>query len=1142
MSESIFHIMKHLIFTFFFSSFSLLLLAQDTIIVPSFHFKSSNRKDTIVQFPNGNHNDYEKILMQYTMRCKNALVSTSNNRNLGCGEWDYSCNTYITDSTRIDSLKTIAPNLIIGGYSDDFFPLRKNPTYTYTQFELKEVTVTKTTNETATTLSNGTEKLPHPFISNSNAAKAFYLLKASELPKSLSKINGIEFNVADGNIDAKFLKIRAKQNNTAELSPENLDANGFEELFFQHSSLSSANTKKLIFHTPFNWDGSSNIIFEITYNNVNAIGINSSNGSIESFTASAFSTENDRYWELNAANTLELPLDKMNTISNEVSVAFWAYGNPSALPANTVVFNAIDDKNARQLNVHLPWSNSTIFWDCGGDAAGYDRIEKAAAATLFEGKWNHWTFTKNTVTKTMRIYLNGELWHSGTNKAKPINIKKFVLGKDVNGNNPYYGFLDDFAVWNKELTAAEIKKAMYQKIDASYPNYNNLVCFYDFNEQNSVLNAIDKANNPKNATFSSAPNKRTFEGREIFKQFNFAKNRPSIKLLSGNYETTIKSVSALDSIQNAPYQVRTFYVENNNLKEGKTFTYWLAGDSNILDAEGNVIGTKTFSEDSVITKEDLVYFRRFPMKYELLSFVTPYGINLDLGKGGKSWIFDVTDLGPILKGNKRMTIELGGQNQEELDIKFLFIKGTPTRNVQNVMQIWPVTYPGYTNILNNNSFEPRNITLPSETKAAKIKTAITGHGQEGEFIAQTHYINVNGGARELEWQVWKECSNNPIYPQGGTWIYDRAGWCPGMPTDIKELDITNIINTNKTISVDYGVNTAQGDSRYIVNSQLVSYDAPNFKNDAGITKIFNPSNYVEYIRNNPNCFNPQIEIQNNGEDKLTTLEINYGIKGGNINTYQWSGNLSFLQKAVVPLPSLSLDDWNKGSIFEVRITKTNGKNDEYSKNNYFQTAFTLPKQHSSSIVVQLRTNSFPNETSWTLKDAGGNILKSRKNGLNANTNYLDTIKNLNGCFQLWFNDNGDDGISFWANGDGNGIIGIRDLGKPSTSFQPDFGRDFIYHFFAGNIISTTDPSYTPELAVFPNPTSGEFIAQIEGWTENGNLQLIDCQGNILQSQKLIFNGELHRQIPIQLSDYPTGIYLLRIQGEKGVLVKRVVKM
>ncbi|MBK8441874.1 MAG: hypothetical protein IPL35_00010 [Sphingobacteriales bacterium] len=25
---------------------------------------------------------------------------------------------------------------------------------------------------------------------------------------------------------------------------------------------------------------------------------------------------------------------------------------------------------------------------------------------------------------------------------------------------------------------------------------------------------------------------------------------------------------------------------------------------------------------------------------------------------------------------------------------------------------------------------------------------------------------------QFQWQVWKECADNPLYPQGGTWIFD----------------------------------------------------------------------------------------------------------------------------------------------------------------------------------------------------------------------------------------------------------------------------------------------------------------------------------------------------------------------------------
>ena len=91
----------------------------------------------------------------------------------------------------------------------------------------------------------------------------------------------------------------------------------------------------------------------------------------------------------------------------------WVHGDAAKLPANTYFvegFNALDE---RQVNVHLPWSNSRVYWDCGNDGTGYDRIDQAANAADFEGQWNHWAFVKNATTGSMKIYLNGTLWHSG---------------------------------------------------------------------------------------------------------------------------------------------------------------------------------------------------------------------------------------------------------------------------------------------------------------------------------------------------------------------------------------------------------------------------------------------------------------------------------------------------------------------------------------------------------------------------------------------------------------------------------------------------------------------------------------------------------------------------------------------------------
>jgi len=291
--------------------------------------------------------------------------------------------------------------------------------------------------------------------------------------------------------------------------------------------------------------------------------------------------------------------------------------------------------------------------------------------------------------------------------------------------------------------------------------------------------------------------------------------------------------------------------------------------------------------------ETLNYYNKFPSKYEILSLVTPYGNGLDLGNNGKTFTFDVTDYAPILKGNKRMSIEMGGQNQEELDIQFLFITGTPPREVLDVQNIWPFRRGYFAQVLDDAVFEPRMVSLLGNGETFKIRSSITGHGSNGEFVERDHYLNVNGGANEFVFPVWKECGAIPIYPQGGTWLFDRAGWCPGFPTDVHHLDITPYVTAGESVEIDYGLLGGQLDAaNYLVSNQLVTYGAANFSNDAAVIDVLRPSKKVENERFNPACNQPIVVIQNTGADLLTTLEINYQVQGGEMLTYNWSGSLA----------------------------------------------------------------------------------------------------------------------------------------------------------------------------------------------------------------------------------------------------------
>ena len=47
-----------------------------------------------------------------------------------------------------------------------------------------------------------------------------------------------------------------------------------------------------------------------------------------------------------------------------------------------------------------------------------------------------------------------------------------------------------------------------------------------------------------------------------------------------------------------------------------------------------------------------------------------------------------------------------------------------------------------------------------------------------------------------------------------------------------------------------------------------------------------------------------IKIRNSGSELLTSLDIEYGVEGGNIQIYQWTGNLEFMQEEEITLNQL----------------------------------------------------------------------------------------------------------------------------------------------------------------------------------------------------------------------------------------------
>ncbi len=104
--------------------------------------------------------------------------------------------------------------------------------------------------------------------------------------------------------------------------------------------------------------------------------------------------------------------------------------------------------------------------------------------------------------------------------------------------------------------------------------------------------------------------------------------------------------------------------------------------------------------------------------------------------------------------------------------------------------------------------------------------------------------------------------------------------------------------------------------------------------DAGVVDILSPAG-----SNCSTTLTPEVEIQNLGNQNLTSCVINYQLSGGGIQTYNWSGNLTSNQSTTVVLPTVSAAAGS--NTFTAYTTMPNGTTDGNNQNDTSAVSFTV---------------------------------------------------------------------------------------------------------------------------------------------------------------------------------------------------------
>jgi hypothetical protein len=268
--------------------------------------------------------------------------------------------------------------------------------------------------------------------------------------------------------------------------------------------------------------------------------------------------------------------------------------------------------------------------------------------------------------------------------------------------------------------------------------------------------------------------------------------------------------------------------------------------------------------------------------YELARYITPYGIAC----GG--WVVDITDFKSILGGEIefRTSIIVFTQQGWLVDMSIDLIDNDNEHTFTQIERLWETEYHVYGDSGINDDLDPVEVDFADNTEESHVRMTITGHGQgntnnAAEFFNVTHQLTADGSPYQ-DHNVWKsDCASNPCDDQAGTWLFSRAGWCPGQDVAPKIIDTDNLIEPGGTVSLDYELqdytnllNTGYNGSThtepfYRIYSYFIEQSSTPYKDFKNLL-----TESVESSFSGSMFENATVEITNNGFETMEGFILN----------------------------------------------------------------------------------------------------------------------------------------------------------------------------------------------------------------------------------------------------------------------------
>ncbi len=336
-------------------------------------------------------------------------------------------------------------------------------------------------------------------------------------------------------------------------------------------------------------------------------------------------------------------------------------------------------------------------------------------------------------------------------------------------------------------------------------------------------------------------------------------------------------------------------------------------------------------------------------------------------------------------------------------------------------------------------------------------------------------------------------------------------------------ELANVYDNNELAAVVFVQNSTSKEVHQAGNSGIEAL-TPVYANDVELLDITNVTS--------TNCngnITPHVTIRNNGQNQVTSLTINYSINGGEEQIYDWTGDLSFLQTAMIELSELTFNVADTNHLVITGVNP-NGETDNYTKNNTMVYEMLRAPILTGTSIVFLTLDDNPEETTWEIKNSMGEVVQSGGPYETSGQKFEPITVSETDCYEFVIYDAGGNGTEYYA------VV----YGNNQVAFDGSNFGDLERNEFAMGTVSVDEIKTFTDMNVFPNPASDKLNINfyLPGQNEV-TMHLTDLTGkNIINSNKGILNAGPHEFV-LNTSQLTRGIYLLDISIGNEVYTQKV---